>query len=109
MAIKKQIELENGVNVDYIRIKGIIKRGGLDNDSELILEYYINQEARNNDKPFVIAKSELVPTVNSIEEAYINLKKIETYVNAEDVIDVNIEDYLQTINTLEENTSGENI
>jgi hypothetical protein len=87
MAIKKQIELENGVNVEYIRIKGIIKRGGLDNDSELILEYYINQEARNNDKSFVVTKSETVPTVNSIEEAYVELKKIEQYADAEDILD----------------------
>jgi len=84
MAIKKQKELKTGIQTDYIRIAGFIKRDGLDNDAEVFLEYYLNMKARTDKKLPVERNSILIPQIDSIADAYKEIKKIDLFSGAED-------------------------
>jgi len=88
MAIKKIIELENGVTAEYIRIKGVQKSYDVDRGEESILniEVYLDGASRNDEKKPVILENVNVPLVNSFEEAYVELKKLDKYIDAEDII-----------------------
>lgn len=83
MAIIKNIELENGIVISYIRIKAMQKSLDVDRGAEMIItvEYYLDDIARQS-KEYVTLDHVNIPVVNSFEEAYIELKKLPKYVGA---------------------------
>jgi len=91
MAIKKQIELPNGAIGEYWRISYIttIIDHSLEAISPIILnsridvDLFKNENYRENKLP-IFSTSFITPIVKSIGEAYIELKKLDYFIDGED-------------------------
>lgn len=105
MAIKKEIELENGIIVNYHRIVSINK---ITNNCNIIeVASYTSEKQRNKEKEYyesieedkrmnVFIETEYIQKEYSenetIEECYEYLKKIDKFKDAKDVLEKNITD-----------------
>ena len=84
MAIKLNKELDNGLVVDYFKIVGLNKHSRLDNNMEVLVELYASEAHRFSGKVPVATMVKIIPAINSFEEAYAELKKLEEFNGAED-------------------------
>ena len=119
MAIKKEIELENGIIVNYHRIVSINK---ITNDCNIIeVASYTSEKQRNKEKEYyksieedkrmnVFIETEYIRKDYSesekIEECYEYLKTLDKFKDAKDVLEKNITD--DTDITVEETEDVEN-
>lgn len=103
MAIKKEIELENGIIVNYHRIVSINK---ITNNCNIIeVASYTSEKQRNKEKEYyestdedkrmnVFIETEYIQKEYSenetIEECYEYLKKIDKFKDAEDVLEITV-------------------
>ncbi|CDE14087.1 unknown [Clostridium sp. CAG:470] len=105
MALKKEIELENGIIVNYHRIVSINK---VTNNCNIIeVASYTSEKQRNKEKEYyestdgekrmnVFIETEYIQKEylenETIEECYEYLKKIDKFKDAKDVLEKNITD-----------------
>ena len=96
MALKKTIILPNGVPMEYHRIAEI--QNIVNNQTQLVIYSYVNQEQRNREKNHEIRYSDDIYRTTdyamldyndklTIKEAYEYLKTTEKYEGAEDVFE----------------------
>jgi hypothetical protein len=113
MALKKEIELENGIIVNYHRIVSINK---ITNNCNIIeVASYTSEKQREKEREYyesiekdkrmnVFIETEYIQKEYSenetIEECYEYLKKIDKFKDAEDVLEITVDNV--------ENTVGEN-
>ena len=108
MALKKQVTLDSGVTLEeaYIKIRSLECFNHSNYDSYVIINVaiFFNQEARNSHKPEVITFSYKVTGdaftqyfafnvikqegVHPVSQAYLYLKTLSFYADAEDVLDI---------------------
>lgn len=122
MAIKKEIELENGIIVNYHRIVSINK---ITNNCNIIeVASYTSEKQRNKEKEYyesieedkrmnVFIETEYIQKEYSenetIEECYEYLKKIDKFKDAEDVLEITVDNVEKTAEeTTEEVEQTEN-
>ena len=122
MAIKKEIELENGIIVNYHRIVSINK---ITNNCNIIeVASYTSEKQRNKEKEYykstdedkrmnVFIEAEYIQKEYSenetIEECYEYLKKIDKFKDAEDVLEITVDNVEKTAEeTTEEVEQTEN-
>lgn len=119
MAIKKEIELENGIIVNYHRIVSINK---ITNDCNIIeVASYTSEKQRDKEKEYYRSTDEnkqmnvFIDTkyiqkdyseCETIEECYEYLKTLDKFKDAKDVLEKNITD--DTDITVEETEDVEN-
>ena len=119
MALKKEIELENGIILNYHRIVSINK---ITNDCNIIeVASYTSEKQRDKEKEYyestkedkqmnVFIETEYIQKDYSenekIEECYEYLKTLNKFKDAKDVLEKNITD--DTVITVEETEDVEN-
>ena len=89
MALKKTIELESGITVEYFRLSQLNING---DQASFILEGYINQSARENGKQpiYEAGNSGMIPYDKSkvdespFAQAYTKIKTLPSWADAED-------------------------
>lgn len=117
MALKKEIELENGIIVNYHRIVSINK---VTNNCNIIeVASYTSEKQRDKEKEYyksiekdkrmnVFIETEYIQKEYSenetIEECYEYLKKIDKFKDAEDVLEITVDN---VENTVEEDKNEE--
>lgn len=110
MALKKEIELENGIIVNYHRIVSINK---ITNNCNIIeVASYTSEKQRNKEKEYyesieedkrmnVFIETEYIQKGYSenetIEECYEYLKKIDKFKDAEDVLEITVDNVENTV------------
>ena len=110
MALKKEIELENGIIVNYHRIVSINK---ITNNCNIIeVASYTSEKQRNKEKEYyesieedkrmnVFIETEYIQKEYSenetIEECYEYLKKIDKFKDAEDVLEITVDNVENTV------------
>lgn len=122
MALKKEIELENGIIVNYHRIVSINK---VTNNCNIIeVASYTSEKQRDKEKEYyksiekdkrmnVFIETEYIQKEYSenetIEECYEYLKKIDKFKDAEDVLEITVDNVEKTAEeTTEEIKQTEN-
>lgn len=122
MALKKEIELENGIIVNYHRIVSINK---VTNNCNIIeVASYTSEKQRDKEKEYyksiekdkrmnVFIETEYIQKEYSenetIEECYEYLKKIDKFKDAEDVLEITVDNVEKTAEeTTEEVEQTEN-
>lgn len=122
MALKKEIELENGIIVNYHRIVSINK---VTNNCNIIeVASYTSEKQRDKEKEYyksiekdkrmnVFIETEYIQKEYSknetIEECYEYLKKIDKFKDAEDVLEITVDNIEKTAEeTTEEVEQTEN-
>lgn len=110
MAIKKEIELENGIIVNYHRIVSINK---ITNNCNIIeVGSYTSEKQREKEKEYYNCNDEnksmnvFIETSyvqkeysedETIEECYEYLKKIDKFKDAEDVLEITVDNVENTV------------
>lgn len=84
MALRKQIQLDTGVNADYIRITSIKMVDTQDRGTvcNVIIDVYFDRS-----KMPILTKSIEIPKVNNWNKAYEELKKHPDFINSEDILE----------------------
>jgi len=89
MAIKKSVELENGVIAEYWRIENVVLING-SNQAEVLLELWKDKSVRQNSSKTSVKKELYFVELESLNcdifpTCYSKIKLLENFTGAEDV------------------------